>query len=89
MQVYHIEKFDSQANHLFELAKSNPVHIENQNSHFVLLDFEFFNALVNKKPKTLYDVCMEYKAIGDMDFDIPEFKDLPPDFSELETLFND
>lgn len=32
---------------------------------------------------------MEYKAIGDMDFDIPEFKDLPPDFSELETLFDD
>lgn len=74
MQVYHLEQFDSGANHLFELAKSNPVHIENQNSHFVLLDFEFFNALVNKKETkksiSLADAFRNLKNADKMDFEV-------------------
>lgn len=92
------------AGRLYTALQDNSVFIKKQNSNDVAkvtleLDYstfmqlqELLSDLSPKNPttsKTLYDACMEYQAIGDMDFDIPEFKDLPPDVSELETLFDD
>lgn len=74
MQVYHLEQFDSQANHLFELAKLNPVHIENQNLHFVLLNLNFFNQIFNeketKKSVSLADGFRNLKNADKMDFEV-------------------
>ncbi|WP_066801018.1 hypothetical protein [Moraxella oblonga] len=89
------------AKQLYTTLQNNSVFIKKQNSDDVAkvkleLDYstfmqlqELLSDLSPKNPKTLYDACMEYQAIGDMDFDVPEFKDLPPDVSELETLFDD
>ncbi|OPH40203.1 hypothetical protein [Moraxella equi] len=92
------------AGRLYTALQDNSVFVKNKTDDDIIkvaleLDYSTFVQLQEllsdlspkkpTKPKTLYDVCMEYKAIGDMDFDIPEFKDLPTDFSELETLFDD
>ncbi|WFF38277.1 hypothetical protein LU290_08435 [Moraxella nasibovis] len=92
---------NANAGRLYTALQDNSIFIKNQHNDIekVQLDYstfvqlkELLSVLLPKEPtksKTLYDACMEYKAIGDMDFDIPEFKELPPDLNNLETLFDD